>query len=311
MRRVVSVSLGSSKRDKQVEAEFLGERFCIERRGTDGDLDRAVALIRELDGKVDAIGLGGIDLYLVAAGRKYAIRDARRMAEAAKQTPVVDGSGLKNTWERKVVRDLVERGQLHPRQAQGMDKVRVLITSGVDRFGMAETFASLGADLIFGDLIFALNIPVPIRRLWQVAILARLVLPIVCRQPHEKIYPLGDKQDKTSPRHHRFYQWADVICGDFHYVRRFMPDAAEGDKPLAGKTVLTNTITEGDVEDMRRRGVARLITTTPEMDGRSFGTNVMEGVIVSLVGKRPEDLAPEDYLGILAQLGWEPRVIEL
>jgi hypothetical protein len=96
-KRVVSVSLGSSRRDSVAEVEVLGEKVVLERRGTDGDFQGAICLIRELDGKVDAIGLGGIDLYLVAGGRRYAIRDAQKLKEAAKKTPVVDGSGLKHT----------------------------------------------------------------------------------------------------------------------------------------------------------------------------------------------------------------------
>jgi hypothetical protein len=70
MKRVVGISIGSSKRDHKVEAEFLGEKFLIERIGTDGDMNRAIEMIRELDGKVDAFGMGGIDLYLVAGGRR-------------------------------------------------------------------------------------------------------------------------------------------------------------------------------------------------------------------------------------------------
>ena len=76
---MVSVSFGSSRRDAAAEVELLGERVLLERRGTDGDFQRALCLIQELDGKVDAIGLGGIDLYLFAGGRRYAIRDALRL----------------------------------------------------------------------------------------------------------------------------------------------------------------------------------------------------------------------------------------
>ena len=54
MKRVVSISLGSSRRDHKTTAEFGGQAFSIERIGTDGDKKKAVALIRELDGKVDA-----------------------------------------------------------------------------------------------------------------------------------------------------------------------------------------------------------------------------------------------------------------
>ena len=64
MKRVVSVSIGSSSRDHEVNVSLLGEEFNVSRRGTDGDLDKACALLRELAGKVDAIGLGGLDIYL-------------------------------------------------------------------------------------------------------------------------------------------------------------------------------------------------------------------------------------------------------
>ena len=62
MKRVVSVSLGSSARDHSAKVNLLGEDFEISRVGTDGKLDEAIAKVRELDGKVDAIGLGGICL---------------------------------------------------------------------------------------------------------------------------------------------------------------------------------------------------------------------------------------------------------
>jgi hypothetical protein len=38
MKRAVSVSIGSSKRDKAVEIELMGEEVSIERIGTDGDM---------------------------------------------------------------------------------------------------------------------------------------------------------------------------------------------------------------------------------------------------------------------------------
>ncbi len=77
MKRVVSVSLGGSSRDHVATTEILGEEIQIERRGTDGSIERAVELIQELDGKVDAFGMGGIDLYVHAGkNKKYIIKDA-------------------------------------------------------------------------------------------------------------------------------------------------------------------------------------------------------------------------------------------
>ena len=42
MKRAVSISIGSSKRNKAVEVTLLGEKVSIERIGTDGDRARHV-----------------------------------------------------------------------------------------------------------------------------------------------------------------------------------------------------------------------------------------------------------------------------
>ena len=108
MRRVVSVSIGSSKRDNQAVVQLCGEEFSIERIGTDGDIGRAIDLIRDLDGKVAAFGMGGIDLYLVGGNRRYILREGKKIARAAQKSPIVDGSGLKNTLERRTIEYLAE-----------------------------------------------------------------------------------------------------------------------------------------------------------------------------------------------------------
>ncbi len=297
--RVVSVSLGSSKRDHAVEVEMLDRRLSIERRGVDGDYERACELIAELDGEVDAIGLGGTDLYLVSRGRRYVIEESRRLAESASVTPVVDGSGLKNTLERETIRWLAEAGGL-----QLKDR-KVLLTSAVDRFGMAEAFVEAGCDIIFGDLMFSLKLPFPVRSLGMIDLLARTLLPIIRRLPISMLYPTGKEQEKASPRYAKFFEWADIVAGDFHYVRRHLPPRMDG------KVIITNTTTSEDVEMLRERGVAQLVTTTPELEGRSFGTNVMEGVLIALAGKAPEEMEPDDYLSLLHRLGWRPRVVDL
>lgn len=296
MKRVISVSLGSSTRDHVAEAEMLGERIRIERKGTDGDFNAVLSLIRQYDGQVDAFGMGGIDLYLVANGKRYTLRDGRRIADAARVTPIVDGSGLKNTLERRVVKDFVD--------AHGpLEGKKVLMVSAVDRFGMAEAFVSAGCRMLFGDLIFALGIPIPIYSLRSLGRLAAVLLPVLSQMPFQLLYPTGKKQETVNPRYTRFYNESDIIAGDFLFIRKYMPER------LDGKTIFTNTVTMNDIEEMRRRGVRMIITTTPELGGRSFGTNVMEAVLVALSGRMPDDLAPRDYDELLDRIGFKPRVV--
>ncbi|MCE7871039.1 quinate 5-dehydrogenase, partial [bacterium CPR1] len=127
---------------------------------------------------------------------------------------------------------------------------------------------------------------------------ARKLLPEICKLPISLVYPIGKKQSEIRPDSLTgpYYQEAEVLAGDFHFIRRRMPDRLEG------KTVLTNTVTARDVQELHNRGVHWLVTTTPELSGRSFGTNVLEAALVALGG---------DYAELTTRLGLKPRVVDL
>ncbi|HET9590629.1 MAG TPA: hypothetical protein VFO91_17710 [Anaerolineales bacterium] len=300
MKRAVSISIGSSKRNKKVEVTLLGEKVSIERIGTDGDMEAAALKFKELDGQVDAFGLGGADLGALVDGKWFPLYSVQPIVRFVKKTPLVDGGGLKNTLENKAAPFLGEKldGYINSRGR------KVLVTLGVDRWGLSKSFAEAGYETIFGDLMFGLDIPIAIRKLSQLKTLASLLMPIAGRLPFKWVYPTGEKQEKRTPKWEKYYAWATVIAGDCHYIKRFMPD------DLQGKVVVTNTTTPEDVEAFRKAGVKYLVTTTPVLDGRSFGTNMMEAALVAVSGKgRP--LTWPELNEMLDQLGFEPQLQEL
>ena len=300
MKRAVSVSIGSSKRDKAVEVELLGEQIRIERIGTDGDMEKAAHLYQELDGQVDAFGVGGADLGALVDGKFYPFHSVQPMVRFIEKTPVVDGGGLKNTLENKAPAFLDEKlGEYLAEKGR-----KVFVALGVDRWGLSKSFVEAGYEVVFGDLMFALDIPLAIKSLDGLRLLAKLMIPIVTRFPFEWLYPTGDKQDERVPKYEKYYQWATVIAGDCHYIKSHMPD------DMQGKVIVTNTTTPADVELFKSLGVKYLITTTPVLDGRSFGTNMMEAALVAVSGKeRP--LTWEEYDEILEKLDFEPQIQEL
>jgi hypothetical protein len=299
MKRVVSVSLGTSKRDKKIEVSILGEDFLIERIGTDGDLKRFQQMFSDLDGKVNALGVGGADIYVAVGNRKYPFTQIAKLVSVAKRTPVVDGSGLKHTLERKTIEALQESGTVD------FSKESVLLVSAVDRFGMAQALTATGCKIVFGDLLFGLGVNIPLTTYEQVRRFGAVILPIITRCPIQWFYPTGEKQEKRTPKYPKVFADATVICGDWHYIRRYAPD------DLRGKTILTQTLRKADIDWLKEAGAWRAITTTPEMGGETFATNVMEGVIVSLLGKGPEEMQENDYLSTLEKLNWKPNVLEL
>jgi hypothetical protein len=202
MKHAVSISIGSSKRNKSIEVELLGEKVCIERIGTDGSLEKAAQLYREMDGKVDAFGVGGTDLGLTVGSHYYPLYSVQPMVRYVKQTPLVDGAGIRRTLESRIA-------QFIEANIGGYIKEkRVLVTAGVDRWDMAMSFTAAGYQCVFADLMFALGIPLALRSVSAVKILAGLMLPVVGRLPFTWIYPTGEKQEKRVPKYEKYYRWA-------------------------------------------------------------------------------------------------------
>ncbi|HUQ40188.1 MAG TPA: hypothetical protein VM030_08510, partial [Acidimicrobiales bacterium] len=134
--------------------------------------------------------------------------------------------------------------------------------------------------------------------------LTRVTMPVIGRMPISVLYPTGSKQETNTPKFAKEWAAADLLAGDFLYMRKYAPEN------LAGKTVVTNTTTADDVEFLRGRGVQWLITTTPRLDGRSFGTNAFEAALTAAAGKgRP--LTDTEIDDLIDELELRPAVERL
>jgi hypothetical protein len=298
MKHAVSISLGSSKRDKTVEVELLGQQVRIERIGTDGDMEKAAQLYKDLDGEVDAFGVGGADLGVLVDKRWYPLYSVQPMVRFVEKTPLVDGTGIKNTLENSLAPFIDQH------IGDYIQERKAFIALGADRWGLTTSFVDAGYECIFGDLMFGLGLPFAVRSVSSLKRLAAIMMPIAGRLPFDWIYPTGEKQEVRDPKWEQYYQWGSVIAGDCHYVKRHMPTKLEG------KVIATNTTTPSDVELFRSMGVKYLVTTTPVMDGRSFGANLLEAALVAISGKG-RVLKNEELKELLDQLGFEPQLQEL
>ncbi|HIE56659.1 MAG TPA: quinate 5-dehydrogenase [Anaerolineales bacterium] len=300
MKRAVSISLGSSKRNKAVTVTLLGEEISIERIGTDGDMEKAAQLYKELDGKVDAFGVGGADLGLMVDDKWYPLHSVSKMVRFVEKTPIVDGTGLKITLEGRSAAFLDEK---IPDYIKEHGRTAFIMT-GADRWGLTKSFSEGGYECVFGDLMFSLGIPIAINSPQTLKTMAALVMPIAGRVPFDWVYPTGEKQEERKPKHENYFHWATVTAGDCHYIKRYMPD------DMQGKVIVTNTTTEADQALFKKCGVKYLVTTTPVLDGRSFGTNMMEAALIAISGKG-RVLTHEEINEILDQLKFEPQIQEL
>jgi len=81
------------------------------------------------------------------------------------------------------------------------------MVSALDRFGMAQALVQAGADVVFGDFIFALDLDRPVRGLGEFEEMARKYLPDACKLPFQFFYPTGKKQDRApQPKYPEYYE---------------------------------------------------------------------------------------------------------
>ena len=172
------------------------------------------------------------------------------------------------------------------------------------RYDLVLGFQQAGFRLRFGDPGFVLGLPIGSGSFWLARWAGRLFIPLVVRAPFSWLYPTGNSQLENKPKFGSWFRWADVIADDFHYIKRFLPLDA------TGKTIVTNTTTAADQEMLRQRGVRYLITSTPVLDGRSFGTNVFEAALTAVAGKESA-LEHQEIQRLIEELGFLPVVTKL
>ncbi|MBE0682406.1 MAG: quinate 5-dehydrogenase [Anaerolineales bacterium] len=295
MKHAVGISLGSSKRDKSVKVNLKGVEILVERIGTDGDIEKARQMYLDLDGKVDAFGVGGVDLYLRLDEKEYPLHAALKLVSGVKQTPLCDGRGLKHTLERRVF-------QLAKPQLGDIRFNQAFVPVAADRIGLAEAVAEVAERTVFGDLMVALGVPLPIYGIPAFKRVARVMLPFVSHFPMSMIF-YGSDGAEHEPKYVKYFEESDLIAGDFLFMRKYMP------KNLTGKTIVTNTTTEDNIALLKERGVKRVITTTPRYEGRSFGTNTTEAMLTAYAGKGRR-LTDDELNELIDELGLRPTVIE-
>jgi len=295
IKKAVSVSLGSSTRDEFTELHIGDDVIQLSRIGVDGDLQKAKAMLKDLDGQVDAIGLGGTNLYMYMGRISVPIRETHWLIKDVKQTPIADGSAVKDAIERNLPKQLEEV------LGESIAGKKVFLVSGVERPFLIDAFINQGCDMTYGDLAVGLGLPIKLTNRSFMNFLAYIMVPIVSILPVKWIYPTGKKQEEiVKGAGTKFMAEADIITGDFLYIRRYLPD------DLSGKIIVTNTVTKEDRELLKERGPVQLFTTSPNIDGRSFATNMMAAALVAAIGKDPKDITEDEYRDYAEKLNFKP-----
>ena len=296
MKQILIIHLGDEHETERVN--FLNEEIQIQLAGCGGHPEIAKSLIAEFDGKVDAIGLDGLPATLELGSYRKPHKVGQQLKEIATETAVVDGQGIRAGLERWgiILADRAQPGIFAQKH--------VFMLPGLNHPGLAQSLSQRTPHLRYADPAIYFGLPqLPgIGSKQSVNHVASNTLDRLDDASFTKLKPDAEPSDSIYAGNS--FSWADILAGDINTIRRFAP------KNLKRKTVVVESATLQDVNDLRERGVSILITLMPSTDGEDslgrWSAAVIEAMLVAL-RKDPEAPLTEDtYLDLLAEIEWTP-----
>ncbi len=298
MKRILIIDL--TDRAETTVGSILGQEMEIQLLGCQGDFQIASGLIQEFDGKVDAIGLDGLPSSLQLSGVTRPHELGARLKTIARQTPVVDGSGIRYALESWSV-ILADRAQ------PGIfSKKRILMVPGLNHDTLARALSRYSHQVRYADPVIYFALPdFPGATKPQLA--RRIAAPTLDQldnAPFRRIFPQAGKPGVN--RSHKPFDWADILAGDIGAIRRYAPPK------LAHKTIICEWASQEDLDDLRKRKAAIVVNLIPRMendgglDHRSSA--LVEAALVAMRGESSLPLTENTYLDLVADLEWVPVI---
>jgi len=298
MKKVVSVSLGSSAKDYEFKTRFLGKDFHVKRVGADGDEGKAWELLRRYQSEADAIALGMLRDHYDMGSRWHVHADTDRLLKVVTRVPATTGANLRRLLQIRAVR--------HVNRTFGRYFYNnlVLFMSGMVNYDMAQAMGDYTPNLRFADAVLETGAPAVLTSLDQLEMYARgahiasSVLPTrgLSRIP-------GAKRLKKSILAKEMAK-SQVIVGTFDDIETF------GDaRTLEGKTLITSAIDDDRLEFFKECNVNLVVDVSPKLFERVVGLSTIQAMILAAMDTTSEELSDHDLEEIVEELKIEPRLL--
>ncbi len=296
MKTVVGISLGAGARDFAFEAGFLGRRLRVSRLGTNGSAARALKLLAHWENHADAIGVGVVkDAYSVGAHR-FVEKESARLTAAVTRVPVTTGGRLADILQEWAVR------HVQSRLGSYFSNAKVLFFSGATQWKLAQAMGEFTTNLEFADPLLQLGVPKMLGSLEALELYAAGASVVADGLPEGLLdTALARRWKRWVLR--RAMQEATVIVAPVHALDAF------GLEELAGKTIVTATVSDERLAHFRRKGVTLVVDGSPERFGHVLDPSLLDAMVVAALGKEPDDILEDDYLEIITRLKLEPRLL--
>ncbi len=294
---VVNVSLSSSQRDYDTEVTFLNRPFRIVRVGSDGDLAAAAELLVSWADTADAIALTGLR-EAQALGLYNGDPDGiDQVRGATSAVPVVDGRTLYDVLQEWAIR------RVEQEMPGYFSNARTVVLGGLNHDRTTRVLKEFTQNLQFADPLLRLDVPATLD--------ANPVLGLAAKAASVPYGWVPDPLKVTlrSPGHRLSHALArqaardcDVVVATYEELIGF------GLEDLAGKTLVSSSISEERLAELGSRGVDMVLDTTPQPFDVTVNAAMLEAMMVALAPDH-ETLTNDDLLDMIVSAGLESRTL--
>ena len=296
MKKVVTVTLGSSKQDFEFKTHFLGHDFSVRRLGADDDTTKAWELLRRQQNSVDAVGLGEIGDHFQVGLRTVVNKETQRLMNVVTRVPVTTGATLRRLLQVRAVR--------HVQKELGnyFNNNLVLFLSGMRNYDMAVALSDYTKNLSFADALFQTGAPAMLGSLEQLELFAKGSELMLSGRPGEML-----ERSLTAFKNNRIsaaVTKSHVIVGTFHEL-----EAVGNMANLEGKTLITSAVDDERLAFFTKCKVNLVVDVSPKLFDKVIGINTLEAMILAALEKSPEEVSDDDFDEILSELDIRPRLL--
>jgi predicted amino acid dehydrogenase len=296
MKKVVTVTLGSSKQDFEFKTQFLGQSFSVRRMGADQDTGKAWELMRRQQATADAIGLGEIPDHYQVGLRTVINKETQRLLNVVTRVPVTTGSTLRRMLQVRAVR-YVQKELGHY-----FNNNLVLFLSGMRNYDMAVAMSDYTKNLSFADALFQTGAPTMLGSLEQLELYAK-----------GSQYMLSGKSGQmleAAMAGFKNRMVADVVAKSHVIVGTFAElKAVSNASNLDGKTIITSAVDDERLAFFTKHKVNLVIDVSPKLFPEVVGINTIEAMILAKLEKPQEEVSDDDFDEILNELDIKPRLL--
>ena len=296
MKKVVTVTLGSSKKDFEFKTKFLGQEFSVQRMGADRDSGKAWELMRRQQANADAIALSDmVDHYHVGL-RTVVNKESQRLMQVVTRVPVTTGASLRRLLQVRAVR-YVQKELGHY-----FNNNLVLFLSGMRNYDMAVALSDYTKNLSFADPVFQAGSPLLLSSLDQLELYAKgkeLIPNIVPGKFLKSV--LSTLKNKIVAN---AVGKSHVIVGTFREIQ-----AVASGGNLEGKTLITSAVDDEALAFFTKHKVNLVVDVSPKLFDKVVGISTITAMILAATGKPEAELSDHDFEEIINELDIKPRLL--